>query len=133
MSIDTIGNFITIIRNGVMVSKRDVTDTYSKVKHEIAQILKDEGFIKDFIIEENSDNKNFKKIRMFLKYVSGESVIHEIKRISSPGCRSYSGIAHVKPVIGGLGVTILTTNQGIMTNKQAKKKSVGGEILCTVW
>lgn len=133
MSIDIIGNFLTIIRNGVMVSKRDITDRYSKIKHKIAQLLKDEGFIKDFIVEEDTDNKKFKKIRLFLKYVSGESVIHKIERISRPGCRSYSSIAQIKPVIGGLGITILTTSKGVMTNKQAKKLSVGGEVICTVW
>lgn len=131
MSIDTIGNFLTIIRNGVMISKSHVTDSYSKIKHEIAQILKDEGFIKNFVIEE--DSKNFKKIKLFLKYVSGESVIHKIDRISTPGCRAYASIARVKPVIGGLGVTILTTNRGIMTHRKARELSVGGEVICTVW
>lgn len=133
MSIDTIGNFLTIIRNGVMVSKNDVIDKYSKIKHEIAQILKDEGFIKDFIIQENKENKLFKDIKIYLKYVSGESVIHKIDRLSKPGCRAYSGVAKIKPVIGGLGITILTTNKGVMTNKKAKQLSVGGEVMCTVW
>ena len=133
MSIDTIGNFLTIIRNGVMISKRDVSMPYSKIKHEIAQILKDEGFIKDVIVEEDKNNKSFKRLKLFLKYASGESVIHEITRISTPGCRVYESVSKVKPVIGGLGITILTTSKCLMTNKQAKKLAVGGEIICTVW
>lgn len=131
MAIDTIGDFLTIIRNGVRASRREVTASYSRLKHEIAQILKDEGFIKDIIVE--NDEQNHKRLKVFLKYVSGESVIHEITRISKPGRRVYEGVATIKPVIGGLGVSILTTNRGSMTNKQARKLGVGGEVICTVW
>jgi small subunit ribosomal protein S8 len=131
MSIDTIGDFITIIRNGVLASKRTVSARYSRLKHEIAQILKDEGFIRDMVIEENEDKK--KQIIIHLKYVRGESVIHELTRISTPGRRAYAGHSGFKPVIGGLGISIITTNQGLLTNKQARSRGVGGEILCTVW
>ena len=70
---------------------------------------------------------------MFLKYVDGESVIHEIKRISTPGRRDYKGVANIKPVIGGFGVSILTTSKGIISHKKAKELGIGGEIICTVW
>lgn len=130
MSVDTIGDFLTIIRNGVFASKRQVVAPFSKIKHEIAQLLKDEGFIRDASVEEND---NHKVINLKLKYVDGESVIHEIARVSSPGLRVYKGVTQFKPVIGGLGISILTTNKGIMTNKKAKALSVGGEVLCTVW
>ncbi len=130
MSIDTIGDFLTILRNGVLSSKRKVSAPYSRLKHEIAQLLKDEGFIKDVAVEE-IDGK--KQVAVALKYVKGESVIHEIARISTPGRRAYAGHTGIKPVIGGLGISILTTNLGVMTNKQARSKGVGGEVLCTVW
>jgi len=131
MSIDTIGNFLTIIRNGLMVSKTFVVAPYSKLKFEIAKILKEEGFIKDCIIIEDDPQK--KAIKMFLKYVNNESVIHEITRVSKPGRRSYSGATKIKPVIGGLGLSILSTNRGLISNKKAKELNVGGEVICTVW
>jgi len=131
MSIDTIGDFLTIIRNGLMVSKPFVVIPYSKMKFEIARILKEEGFIKDCILLEDAPKK--KAIKVFLKYVDNESVIHEITRVSRPGRRYYAGSTVIKPVIGGLGISILSTNRGLMTNKKAKELSVGGEVVCTVW
>lgn len=131
MSIDSIGDFLTIIRNGILASKRSVIAPHSQLKQEIAHILKDEGFIKDVNIEDIKNNK--KQIKIVLKYVDGESVIHEIMRISTPGRRIYESHALIKPVIGNLGISILTTNQGVMTNKQARQRNMGGEVLCTVW
>lgn len=130
MAIDPIANFLTIIRNGIAVSKPFVKIPYSKIVHRISEILKDEGFIRDFAVE-TVDGRKF--LTITLKYVKGESAIHEIKRISTPGKRVYRGIAQVPPVIGGLGVTILTTNKGVITHKQARALNVGGEIICTVW
>ncbi len=132
MSIDSIGDLLTVIRNGLMASKRSVEAPHSKMKIEIVKILKDEGFIKDFnIVETENDSK--KRIQLSLKYVDGESVIHEITRISTPGKRAYGKANQLKHVIGKLGISILTTNKGIMTDKKAKDLSVGGEIICTVW
>ena len=127
---DVIGDFLTIIRNGIAVSKLSVSIPYSKLKNSILLILKDEGFIRDFNIEGDGVKKN---LRVFLKYVDGESVIHEISRVSKPGRRMYRGFKDLKPVIGGLGLSILTSSLGVITNKQAKSNSVGGEIICTVW
>lgn len=127
---DVIGDFLTIIRNGIAVSKLSVSIPYSKLKNSILLILKDEGFIRDFNIEGDGVKKN---LRVFLKYVDGESVIHEISRVSKPGRRMYRGFKDLKPVIGGLGLSILTSSIGVITNKQAKSNSVGGEIICTVW
>jgi|SRR5579863_3964516 small subunit ribosomal protein S8 len=132
MSVDAIADFITIIRNGVMVSKSFVSAPYSKMRHSIAQILKDEGFIHDFMIV-NTDSNAKKLLKVVLKYVDGESVIHEITRVSKPGRRVYVGSKEIKPVIGQLGVSILTTNRGIIANKKARQLSVGGEVMCTVW
>lgn len=131
MSIDVIGNLLTIIRNGLMVSKPFVEAPHSRMNAAIIQILKDEGFIRDFtLLPAEAGNGH---IKVFLKYVNGESVIHEISRISKPSLRKYSGYDKIKPVIGGLGVSILTTNKGIITNRKAKELGVGGEVLCTVW
>lgn len=132
MSIDSIADFLTIIRNGVMVSKSFVTAPYSKMRHSIAQILKDEGFITDFTIL-NADSDAQKALKVVLKYVDGEAVIHEIQRVSKPGRRVYSGINNIKPVIGQLGISILTTSRGVIAHQKAKKLSVGGEVICTVW
>jgi len=94
--------------------------------------LKEEGFIRNYeIIEEANSVK--KTLKVFLKYVDGESVIHEITRYSTPGCRRYAGAKSIKPVIGGLGLSILTTNRGVMSHKSAQTMGVGGEIICTVW
>lgn len=130
MSVDTIGDFLTIIRNGVMVSKPTVRAPYSKMKQQIAQILKDEGFIRDFSVEQKNASK---VITVLLKYGNGESVIHEITRVSRPGLRAYESYKTLKPVIGGLGIAIITTSKGIMTDKAARQNSLGGEVICTVW
>ena len=132
MSIDSIANFLTIIRNGIMASKPSVIAPYSTMRHSIADILKEEGFITDFTIL-NADSDAKKALKVVLKYVDGEAVIHEIQRVSKPGRRVYAGIEEVKPVIGKLGISILTTNRGVITHQKAKKLSVGGEIICTVW
>ena len=130
MSIDAIGDFLTIIRNGLMSSKLFVMAPYSNLKFEIANILKDEGFVQDVAVVED-DSKKY--IKVFLKYVNGESVIHELTRVSRPGRRDYKGTAYIKPVIGGLGLSILTTSKGVVSHKKAKELGIGGEVLCTVW
>lgn len=133
MSVDFIGNFLTIIRNGIRASKHFVVTPHSGMAEGIARILKQEGFIKDFEIEQT--NSFMKKIKVVLKYVQGESAIHAITRVSTPGCRTYSKIKHVKPVVGGFGVAILSTSRGLMTDKQAKSVNggIGGEVICKVW
>lgn len=131
MSVDVIGDFLTIIRNGLMASKPSVSAPYSRVRYTIANLLKEKGFIRDALVLEDEQGK--KAVKVVFKYVEGESVIHEITRISKPSGRTYAGIAKVKPVIGGLGMTILSTNRGILTHDQAKALRVGGEVICTVW
>lgn len=132
MSVDSIADFLTIIRNGVMVSKSFVTAPYSKMRHSIARILKDEGFISDFVVL-NTDVDTKKTLKIILKYVDGEAVIHEIQRISKPGRRVYTSTKNIEPVIGQLGISILTTSRGVIANQKAKQFSVGGEVICTVW
>lgn len=130
MSVDTIGDFLTIIRNGLRASKPFVFAPYSRLKEQIADILKAEGFIRDYKIEEVDGHK---QVKVVLKYMAGESVIHAIKRISTPGRRVYAGHKTIKPVIGGLGVSIITTSRGVMTDRQARQQSLGGEVICTIW
>ncbi len=130
MSRDMIGDFLTIIRNGLKVNKRSVAIPSSVLKVEIAKVLKDEGYIKDFKISEEDSKKT---LTVFLKYVDGESVIHEITSISTPGRRQYESSKSITPVIGGLGISILTTSSGVITDRQAKKLGVGGEVICHVW
>jgi len=132
MSIDIIGNFLTVIRNAIARSKPSVTTTYSRLKYDLALVLQEEGFIGAIEILNDHDIVK-KQIKIVLKYVDNESVIHEITRISKPSLRVYSGSQGVKPVIGGLGVSILSTNKGLITDKTAKKIHAGGEIVCTVW
>lgn len=134
MSIDTIGNFLTILRNKIMTSSPYAIAPYSKMNIEIARILKEEGFVKDVqIVEQDTAAK--KALKIFFKYVNGESVLHELTRVSKPSRREYSKIKNLKPVINGLGITILSTNRGVMTDKQAKNSSfrLGGEVICTIW
>ena len=133
MSVDMIGNFLTIIRNGVATSKRAIKAPYSRIKHDVAIILKNEGFIRDVIVEDAPEGSFGKVLRVDLKYMDGESVVHDLMRISTPGRRVYQGITKFRPVIGGLGVAILTTSKGVMTDKEAKQRSLGGEVICTVW
>ncbi len=130
MSIDIVGNFLTIIRNGIMASLPDVKAPYSNLKYQIASILKDEGYIWDFLIEGEGAHKSLKVV---LKYVDGESAIHEITRVSKPGRRVYKGVSSLEPVVGGLGIAIITTPRGVITNKKARELTVGGEVICTVW
>ncbi len=131
MSIDIIGNFLTSVRNGLSVRKRTVTVPMSKLKEGVASILKAEGYLKDFRVETDENDKP--ALTLVLKYVKGESVIHEINRVSKPSCRRYAGHKKLKPVVGGLGISILSTSSGIMTDRQARKLGVGGEVLCNVW
>jgi small subunit ribosomal protein S8 len=130
VSKDVIADFLTIIRNGVSRSKSSVEIGYSKLRYEIAQILKQEGFVSDVVLEEK---ESIATIKVVLKYVEGESAIHEIVRVSKPSRRVYTTIDRIKPVIGGLGVNILTTSKGVMTDKVARQNRVGGELICTIW
>jgi len=132
MSIDIIGNFLTVIRNAIARSKPSVTTSYSKLKHELALVLQEEGFVGAIEVLNEQDIVK-KQIKIVLKYVDNESVIHEITRVSKPSRRVYAGTGNIKPVIGGLGISVLTTNKGLITDKTAKKVRAGGEIICTVW
>lgn len=127
---DSIGDFLTVIRNGVSARKRTVKVATSKLKQNIALLLKDEGYIKDFKLEQEGA-KSF--MTVYLKYVNGESVIHEIVRKSKPGRRLYQRANGLNPVIGGLGLAIISTNTGLVSDRKARELGIGGETICQVW
>jgi len=128
---DPIADMITRIRNGMAVDKRFVDIPSSNLKKRIAFILKEESYIKDFMFIQNGVKS---LIRVFIKYDrKGESVISVIERVSKPGLRVYVGSGEIPRVLDGLGISILSTSKGVISNKTAKRYGVGGEILCKVW
>jgi small subunit ribosomal protein S8 len=132
MQTDPIADFLTRIRNAAAAKHQRVDVPVSKLKTEIARILKEEGYISTYKMVE--ETKNHKMLRVFLKYTPDRrSVITGMKRVSRPGQRNYTGAKSVRPVVGGLGISILTTPKGLMTGRAARKSNVGGEILCEVW
>ena len=128
---DPIAAMLTIIRNGQMSNKTFVCTPFSKIKMSILSVLKDEGYILDYEQKEIENNK--KRLKIKLKYFQGQPDISKLKRISKPSLRKYSGASEINSVKGGLGSYILSTNQGLMTDKDARANNVGGEILCEVF
>jgi small subunit ribosomal protein S8 len=128
---DSIGDMLTRIRNANQALKPDVLVPYSRLKAEIAKVLKREGYIADFYAEKLESGRQVLKVQ--LKIVGKERAIVGIKRVSRPGLRRYVGSQEVPRVLGGMGISILTTSRGIMTGYEAKKAKVGGELLAYVW
>jgi small subunit ribosomal protein S8 len=132
MQTDPIADFLTRIRNAAAAKHQRVDVPVSKLKTEIARILKEEGYISTYKMVE--ENKSRKTLRIFLKYTPDRrSVITGVKRISRPGARAYVGSADIRPVVGGLGISIVTTPKGLMSGRAARKAKIGGELLCEVW
>ena len=128
---DPIADFLTRIRNAISAKKRWVDIPSSNIKKRIAFVLKEEKYIKDFFFINDSD---FITIRIFLKYdLNGKSVIEKITRCSRPGQRIYVGSKEIPRVLDGLGISILSTSKGVLSNKSASQLSVGGELLCEVY
>jgi len=131
MTTDPIADMLTRVRNALKSRHSKVDVPSSKLKLEIARILKDEGYILNFKLAEEGVKKT---IKIYLKYTpANDSVISQLKRVSRPGCRVYVGSKEVPKVLGGLGINILTTPQGVMTGKSARKANVGGEVLCQIY
>ena len=128
---DPIADMLTRIRNAIVSRKNTVDIPASNMKKVIAKILVDEGFVtKSEVLEENVQGT----IRLTLKYVGKyESVISGLKRVSRPGLRVYANVSDIPKVLGGLGIAILSTSKGVMTDKQARAQNVGGEVLAYVW
>jgi len=127
---DPISDMLTRIRNASRALLPETEVPHSKMKESLAQILKREGYVADVSVE---GTKAIKKIKIKLKYTGRKPVIEGLRRVSSPGLRRYTGATEVPRVLGGLGTSILSTSEGIMTGTQARKKNVGGELLCYVW
>ena len=128
---DPIGDMFTRIRNGQLRSLNSIDIPSSNFRQNILKILKTEGYIKDYFIEKTENNKVTLKIN--LKYYEGFPVIKEIKRISKPGRRIYSRATSIPKVMNGLGLAILSTPKGVMTDTDARKNNIGGEIICRVF
>jgi small subunit ribosomal protein S8 len=126
---DPIADFITRIRNGQAARKTEITCSSSKLKVSIAQVLRDEGYVGDFTTNAEGGKTT---LTVQLKYHEGRPVIERIERVSRPGLRSYRGKAALPKVLGGLGIAIVSTSQGVMTDRQARRVGQGGEVLCVV-
>ncbi|MBT3738622.1 MAG: 30S ribosomal protein S8 [Candidatus Marinimicrobia bacterium] len=130
---DPVADMLTRIRNGMSVDKRFVDIPSSNLKKRIAFVLKQENYIEDFMFVENKDNVK-SLIRIFLKYDNrGKAVITGIERVSKPGRRIYVGGDQIPRVLDGLGIAILSTSKGVISNKAAKRMHIGGEVLCNIW
>ena len=127
---DPLGDMLTRIRNALMRNKRTVSTPASALRRRVLEVLKSEGYIRDYAEVEHSTG--MKELEIELKYYEGDSVIQHIKRISKPGRRVYSGVKDIALVQNGLGIAILSTPKGVMSDTSAREANVGGEILCHV-
>lgn len=126
---DPIADMLTRIRNAQGVNKASVRMPSSKLKVSIAEVLKDEGYVGDFRVHENDGKPT---LEIVLKYVDGTPVIHRLERVSRPGLRTYRGKSDLPRVMGGLGIAIVSTSHGVMTDQRARAEGHGGELLCVV-
>jgi small subunit ribosomal protein S8 len=128
---DPIADLLTRIKNGLRVKKKQVTAPYSKIKVGILKILKEKNLIQGFNVQENGVKKNF---IIYLKYdEDGEPLIEDLKRVSKPGRRIYAGYKDLKPLRGGFAFRIISTSRGLMTDEEARKRKLGGEVICEVY
>jgi len=127
---DPIADFLTRLRNGNRAGLAEISAPYSKIKLEIARILKQEGYISNYEVDNTGDHPCLKVVS---KFVNRTSAITGLKRVSKPGLRKYVGAGDIPRVLGGMGVSILSTPKGVITGREAKKQNVGGELLAYVW
>ena len=130
MIFDPIADMLTRIRNASTVKHETVEVPHSNIKEKILNIMKEEGYITDYVVEGEGVNK---KMVVTLKYYNGTPVIRGIKRISKPSLRVFATVENMPRVINGLGIAILSTTKGVMTNKEARKQRVGGEVIAYIW
>lgn len=140
MMTDPIADMLTRIRNSVRVERPFVDLPVSNVKKNLAEVLKREGYIWDYEVIEQENTRSSRRgamipvLRIQLKYgPNGERVIRHLKRVSKPGRRVYAGAGNLKPVLNGLGITILSTSHGLLSDREARQRNLGGEVLCEVW
>jgi small subunit ribosomal protein S8 len=129
-STDTIGDFLTCIRNASQAQKAVITVQWSRLREGVAKILVDAGYVAS---ARKAEREGLPVLEVTLKYVAGVPAITSIERVSTPGRRIYAGYSSVPKVIGGMGVSILTTSRGVMTDAEARRQKVGGELLAKVW
>ena len=133
MNTDPIADMLTRIRNANMVSLNEVDMPSSKLKVELAKLLKSEGYVEDYQVVDK-ENSNFKTLKITLKYdEKSKPVISNLQRVSRPGLRNYCKAKDIPQVLGGMGIAIISTSKGLLTDRKAKKENVGGEVLCYVW
>jgi small subunit ribosomal protein S8 len=131
MMTDPIADMLTRVRNAVRIERPHVEMPSSKVKRGVAEVLKREGYIWDFQVEQQEP---VEQLRLELKYgPNGERVIRHIKRISKPGRRVYSKAKDLRPILNGLGISVISTSRGVISDREARQRNVGGEVLCEVW
>jgi len=131
MMTDPIADMLTRIRNAVRVERPHVEMPLSKVKRGLADVLKREGYIWDW---EEVAAEPASQLRIYLKYgPNGERVIRHLKRVSKPGCRVYSGADRLRPVLNGLGISIISSSRGVISDREARQRNLGGEVLCELW
>lgn len=128
---DPLGDMLTRIRNAQMRSRSTVRSPSSKLRLRVLEVLKDEGFIRDYSVIDSGDHKP--EVEISLKYHDGQPVIRELRRISTPGRRYYTGVKEMPQVRNGLGVSIVSTPRGVMSDARARAENVGGEVLCQVF
>jgi small subunit ribosomal protein S8 len=126
---DPIADYLTRLRNAARANRQDVTVPHSRMKEEITRILKQEGFISGYEVDRTSRPR----IKVSLKFINRTPALTGLKRVSRPGLRKYVGSEDVPRVLGGMGISILSTSRGIMTGREAKREHVGGELLAVVW
>ncbi len=129
-STDTVGDFLTSIRNASQANKAVITVQWSRLREGVAKILVDAGYV---AAARKAEREGLPVLELSLKYVAGVPAITSIERVSTPGRRVYAGYSTVPKVIGGMGVSILTTSRGVMTDAEARRQKVGGELLAKVW
>ena len=129
MFTDPISDMLTRIRNAAATRKSEVVMPYSKLKHNLAEVLKKEGYVSAVSVQENA----IKELQITLKYDGADSALTDLKRVSKPGQRIYAPSDRIPRANGGLGVTILSTSRGLMTDREARKQKFGGEVICQVW
>ncbi|HEU4391048.1 MAG TPA: 30S ribosomal protein S8 [Blastocatellia bacterium] len=131
MTTDSIADMLTRIRNAISAKHQKVDVPSSKLKLEIVKILKEEGFVNNYKLVGDGARR---MIRIYLRYgPKGEQIVTKIERISKPGCRVYVGSTSIPKVLGGIGINILSTSKGLMTDRQARRQRVGGELLCRIY
>ena len=126
---DPVADFLTRIRNGQSAGKAEISSPSSKLKIALAEVLKNEGYINDF---QEIDNDGKKMLMINLKYFNGRPVIEMLKRYSRPGLRQFRGKTELPKVLGGLGIAVVSTSKGLMTDHQARAEGIGGEVICLV-